>query len=313
MVIRFWGVRGSLPSPIRPSEVRAKISAILDHMVPEDLANAESKQRFLDELPPWLYSTVGGNSPCISVHLDGFNEPIIFDCGSGLREMGHSFDFEHPETIHYHILFSHLHWDHIMGFPFFKPAYNSSVCMDLYWPGSGLEEYISGMMKEPYFPVQLDNMAARKNFHVLENPLIVGSASISYKVMSHPGASYSYLINHNGKRIIYATDAELSAGDFVPNDENTAFFKDADLIILDAQYTLGEAIDKYNWGHSAFSLSVDFAANWGIKHLVLFHHDPNYDDRKLNGILQSARWYHDRMEAQDMEISLATEGLEISI
>ncbi|MDR0389186.1 MAG: MBL fold metallo-hydrolase, partial [Spirochaetaceae bacterium] len=88
-------------------------------------------------------------------------------------------------------------------------------------------------------------------------------------------------------------------------------FENADLIVIDSQYTLGEAIEKYNWGHSAFSMAVDFAANWSIKHMVLFHHDPTYDDRKLYNILQSARWYSDRMGIKGVTITLAREGLEI--
>jgi len=131
--------------------------------------------------------------------------------------------------------------------------------------------------------------------------------------MNHPGDSYAYSVNHKGKRFIYSTDTELTPGDFINNDENTFFFKDADLIVIDCQYTLGEAIEKYNWGHSAFSFAVDFAANWNIKHMVMFHHDPTYDDQKLYGILQSAKWYLDRMNLKGIEITLAYEGLEIII
>ncbi|MCL2265671.1 MAG: MBL fold metallo-hydrolase, partial [Treponema sp.] len=141
----------------------------------------------------------------------------------------------------------------------------------------------------------------------------VSGCKITVKKMNHPGDSYAYCINENGKRFIYATDTELTSGDFLKNDENCAFFQDADMIVIDCQYTLGEAIDKYNWGHSAFSLAVDFAANWGIKHMVMFHHDPTYDDHKLYGILQSARWYIERMNIKGIEITLAVEGLEISI
>jgi phosphoribosyl 1,2-cyclic phosphodiesterase len=131
--------------------------------------------------------------------------------------------------------------------------------------------------------------------------------------MNHPGDSYSYLVSEGGKRFIYATDSELSANDFLKTDENVAFFQDADLIVIDCQYTLGEAIDKYNWGHSAFSLAVDFAANWKIKHMVMFHHDPGYNDHKLHNILQSARWYMERMNIKGIEVSLAQEGMEIDL
>ncbi|MDR0456092.1 MAG: MBL fold metallo-hydrolase [Treponema sp.] len=313
MLIRFWGVRGSLPSPILPSEVKAKIAAILEQMVPQDIADAASRERFLAGLPPWLYGTVGGNSPCITVDLEGFNEPLIFDCGSGMREMGIALNAENFVSSCYHIFFSHFHWDHLIGFPFFDPLYNASATINFYSPKPRLEEWLLEMMKVPYFPVQLENLTAQKNFNLLEKPVSIGPATVAFRKMNHPGDSFSYMINHKGKRFIYATDVELSPSDFLPTEENTGFFKDADVIVLDAQYTLDEAIDKYNWGHNAFSLAVDFAANWGIRHLILFHHDPTYDDRKLYGMLQSARWYHQQMGFREMEISLAVEELEISL
>jgi phosphoribosyl 1,2-cyclic phosphodiesterase len=313
MKIRFWGVRGSLPSPMLSSGIKAKIAAILEQLVPGDIADAASRKRFLDGLPPWLYGTAGGNSPCISVNLDEWDEPLIFDCGSGVREMGLDLTAAKSMPLCYHIFFSHFHWDHLLGLPFFNPAYQAPVTMHFYSPKPGLEETIRGMIKPPYFPVQMETMAAQKQFHLLEHPLSVGSATVAFRKMSHPGDSFAYMISHNGKRFIYATDAELSTADFLPNEENTGFFKDADMIVLDSQYTLGEAIEKYDWGHSAFSLAVDFAANWGIKHLVLFHHDPTYDDQKLYRIQQSARWYFQRMNGGSMEISLAVEGLEIAL
>ena len=313
MRIRFWGVRGSLPSPLLPSQIKSKISAILEQVTPEDLASPESRERFLAGLPPWLFGAVGGNSPCVSVTPDNSSERIVFDCGSGVRELGIAVCAENPKPDHYHVFFSHFHWDHLQGLPFFNPAYDPSVQVDFYSPVRDLEKILSSQMAAPYFPVRLENMGARKQFHLLDGPVSNGGVTIEYKKMNHPGDSYSYMVKENGKRFIYATDTELAAPDFMKTGENTAFFQDADIIVLDCQYTLGEAIDKYNWGHSAFSLAVDFAANWGIKHMVMFHHDPTYNDRKLYNILQSARWYLERMNIKGMELSLATEGLEISL
>ncbi|MCL1930680.1 MAG: MBL fold metallo-hydrolase [Treponema sp.] len=314
MLIRFWGVRGSLPAPLLPSDVKAKISSILELMVPEDIADAESRERFLAGLPPWLCGTAGGNSLCVSVDIEGFGEPFVFDCGSGLRQMGIAANALNPAPSQYHIFFSHYHWDHLLGFPFFNPAYNPSVTLDFYAPKPGLEEGLRTMMSEPHFPIRLENTMSKKRFHLLENSISIGPVDIAYKKMNHPGDSFSYALNFNGKRFIYATDVELTSADFEQNEENTAFFKDADIIVLDSQYTLGEAINKYSWGHTAFSMAVEFAVNWDIKHLVLFHHDPTYDDEKLYGILQSARWYLQRMDAaRKIEISLAVEGLEITL
>jgi phosphoribosyl 1,2-cyclic phosphodiesterase len=313
MKIHFWGVRGSIPTPATPSCIKSKISAIIEQITAEDLVNAESRERFLAGLPPWLFGTAGGNSPCVSVSLEKKDECIVFDCGSGLREMGIAQASENKKITHFHVFLSHFHWDHIQGLPFFGPGYNPAVKMDFYSPTINLEKTISGQMVHPYFPVNLDTMGSKKSFHYMEKDVEILGCTISMKKMNHPGDSYAYCVSENGKRFIYATDTELTTKDFTKNDENTAFFKDADIIVIDCQYTLGEAIDKYNWGHSAFSLAVDFSANWNIKHMVLFHHDPTYDDHKLYGILQSAKWYLERMNLKGIELTLAYEGLEISI
>ena len=142
--------------------------------------------------------------------------------------------------------------------------------------------------------------------------------------------SKDVLVDHNGAEsrllggaIVHSAISAAKAGARVlaitkTADEDAAsvaFIRSggADLIVIDAQYTLGEAIEKYSWGHSAFSLAADFASNWGIRKLVLFHHDPTYDDKKLYGILQSARWYIDHMSIKGVEAMLATEGTEIRI
>jgi phosphoribosyl 1,2-cyclic phosphodiesterase len=319
--IRFWGVRGSLPSPQLPSQIKSKVSAILERLIPEDIRTPEDRERFLADLPPWLFGTVGGNTPCVSVSTGSAKEIIVFDAGSGLRELGMYAGREKPKLEQYHIFFSHFHWDHLQGLPFFNPAYDPAVTVDFYSPMKSLETALHGQMTGPYFPVHMESMASKKNFHVLTESVKLpdnaggktGEIEITYKKMNHPGDSYSYKVRQNGRKFIYATDTELSANDFLKDEENTGYFADADVIVLDSQYTLGEAIEKYNWGHSAFSLAVDFAANWGIKHLILFHHDPTYDDRKLFNILQSARWYTERMGIKEIEISLAMEGMEIDL
>jgi phosphoribosyl 1,2-cyclic phosphodiesterase len=320
MRVRFWGVRGSLPSPQLPSQIKSKISAIIERLTPEDLESPESRERFLAGLPPWLFGTAGGNSPCLSIQL-GDNEDqadpaipndlLVFDAGSGLRELGITSAKVKPKITNYHIFFSHFHWDHIMGLPFFIPAYDPSVKIDFYSPFSGMETILHGQMTSPYFPVHMEAMGSKKNFHALSGPVEILGASISWRKMNHPGDSYSYKVDDGKRKFIYATDTELSANDFIKNEENTAYFHGVDAIVIDSQYTLGEAIDKYNWGHSAFSMAVDFAANWNIKHMILFHHDPTYDDHKLFNNLQSAKWYMERMNIKDLKLSLAAEDMEI--
>jgi phosphoribosyl 1,2-cyclic phosphodiesterase len=313
MQVQFWGVRGSLPSPQLPSQIRDKISTILERITPEDIASPKSRQAFLAELPPWLLGTVGGNTPCVSVSNGDSKNRIIFDCGSGLREMGVAMARENPAPVHYDIFLSHLHWDHIQGLPFFAPGYDPSVKLDFYSPMKNLKAAFNGQMSSPYFPVDMQSMGSKKEFHRMKHDIAIGDMTVSYKKLRHPGDSYSFKVNNGKHSFIYATDTELSADDFIKTEENAVYFENADLVVMDSQYTLGESIEKYNWGHSAFSMGVDFAANWGVKHLVLFHHDPTYDDRKLFSILQSAKWYTERMNIRGIDISLAMEGMEITL
>jgi phosphoribosyl 1,2-cyclic phosphodiesterase len=313
MVIHFWGVRGSLPSPLLPSQIKSKISAVLERLTPEDIASPAAREHFLAELPPWLFGTIGGNTPCVTVQSEASPEVLVFDAGSGMRELGLAMAKQRPRPLRYHLFFSHFHWDHLQGLPFFNPAYDPAVSIDFYSPTDLLESALRDQMLSPYFPVPFESLGAKKAFHRPEGEVVLNDLSIIHKKMNHPGSSYSYAVSDGSHRFIYATDTELSAGDFIKTGENAAFFQNADLAVIDAQYTLGEAIEKYNWGHSAFSMAVDFAANWGIRRLVLFHHDPNYDDRKLANILQSARWYTERMNIREIEISLAMEGMEITL
>jgi len=312
MKIRFWGVRGSIPSPQSPAQIKSKISSILERITPADLESPQTRERFLADLPPWLFGTVGGNTPCIQVESDEYHQ-FILDAGSGIRELGIALSKNRKKTKEIHLFFSHLHWDHIQGLPFFGPAYDPSVHIHFYSPHSTMEMALKQQMQAPCFPINMDSMNAKKHFHILSDSIQIGDIHIYYKQMNHPGSSYSYMLTDGKKRFIYATDTELSPNDFIRNDENAAFFGGADVLVIDAQYTLGEAIEKYNWGHSAFSLAVDFASNWGISKLLLFHHDPTYDDKKLFSILQSARWYIEHSAIKGLEVLLATEGMEITL
>jgi ribonuclease BN (tRNA processing enzyme) len=136
---------------------------------------------------------------------------------------------------------------------------------------------------------------------------------VRYRALNHPGGCYSYRVEEKGRSVVYATDTELTEADFQKTPENIAYFEGVDALILDTQYTLGEAIEKYNWGHSSFSLAADFAATWGIRRLILFHHDPAYSDRKIQSILQNAAWYIERLQGRGIQVILAREGLELEV
>lgn len=314
MKVHFWGVRGSLPTPILPSQISSKIAAVVQRVQPKDLASLESREAFIANLPSYLTGTVGGNSTCIEVRLSD-DTLILIDAGSGIVPLANALKRRGEHVRDYHLFFSHYHWDHIQGLPFFAPpAYDPRCKITFYSPVKGFEGFLRAQMQYPYFPITMDTMGARLEFRELNDGAVyIGSAQVEYRKVKHPGDAYSYKFTENDRSFIFSTDTELTEDDFRRSEENRAFFQGVNLIVMDAQYTLGEAIEKYDWGHSSYSLAVDFAAEWQIGRLILFHHDPTYDDKKLYGILKSAQWYASHLEGRSIEIDLATEDSEFVV
>ncbi len=314
MKLKFWGVRGSIPAPLSAESIQRRISAAVARLRPADLESTESREAFLAGLPPHLFGTVGGNTTCLSIRTAA-GSLFIIDAGSGIRELGASLARSQERIRDYHILFTHFHYDHLQGLPFFAPAgYAAGNRLFFYSPRQGLRGILEGQMRPPYFPVGMEAMRAEKHYvRLREPPLRLGGAQIAWREMKHPGGCVAYRISEGGRSLIFATDSELSTEDFRRSSENSAFFQDADVLILDSQYTLGEAIEKYDWGHTSYSMAVDFAAEWGIRTLFLFHHEPSYHDRKIHSILNSAKWYQARLHARPLEVRLAVEGLEVDI
>ena len=314
MKVKFWGVRGSIPTPLTQSQLKSRIAAAVARVQPSDLESAETREAFLAKLPPYIFGTVGGNTTCLSIHVR--NTPlVIIDAGSGIRELAAMVSRQPEQIREFHIFFTHFHWDHLQGLPFFSPAgYNKDNTIHFYSPKENLEEIIRGQMVPPYFPVDLDAMASAKRYiHLRSHESRLGELEIHWKNMRHPGGSVAYRMSHKGKSMIFSTDTELSPEDFKRTPENCRFFENTDLLILDSQYTLGEAIEKYDWGHTSYSMAVDFAAEWNIKNLVLFHHEPLYNDRKIFGMLNSAEWYRARVGKKQFRVLLAVEGMEVDL
>ncbi len=148
-------------------------------------------------------------------------------------------------------------------------------------------------MESPYFPVRFNSGSKNMHFHYLKDgdSIEIDGTVISCKKMSHPGGVYSWSFCEEGKKFVYASDVELSQDDNRHPGNTDTFFLNADAVILDAQYTEVEAIQKVNWGHSPFARDVDFARSWNIRNVFLFHHEPMYHDKKLDQLLQAARYY----------------------
>lgn len=276
MKLRFWGVRGSIPTPGK-------------HTV-----------------------RYGGNTPCAELRLDD-DELIILDAGTGIRNFGDQL-INNGESINAFLLITHPHWDHIQGFPFFKPAFisgNELTIVGTERPDKSLSEIISEQMNRIYFPVQLQDLKAKINFVPVkeEGEMKVFGAKVRILYVNHPGFTVGYRIEDKGKTLVYISDNEpfdrsvspsltnfesivrekYTTNDEDPNQRVIEFCRDADVLIHDATYTPEEYIDRVGWGHSHYLFALRIAAEANVKRLFLFHHDQNHSDDKVDDILRKCK------------------------
>ena len=319
MKIKLWGVRGSMPTPLTGEDIEQKIRKTLNLAKPGDLSSEETVDEFLQTLPFSLKSTYGGNTTCIELTTDD-GRTIIVDCGSGMVNLGKKLMNESflDGTGYADILMTHTHWDHIQGIPFFAPFYVKGNHFTFFSPIDDLHDRIMYQQVSTHFPIIFDAMQSTKEFAFIttdETYLLQDDIKIFSKQMPHPGKSYGYRIEHNGKVFVYTSDCEFNITEIDQIGDYENFFNNADVLIFDAQYTFAEAMHKMDWGHSSAFIAVDIATRFNAKHLVLFHHDPAYGDSKLDDILTNTLNYqsvHDsKMEA--LKIDIAHEGLEIDI
>lgn len=320
MKVKFWGVRGSIGTPIKGTAVREKVRKILGYAAPGDVLDESSIDRFLDSLPFSLLHTYGGNTTCLELRTKN-NELVIVDAGTGLRDLGNKILVEDnflQGRGECHMIFTHSHWDHIQGVPFFGPLYIPGNMFHIH----GLSEDIEGRLRyqhsERHFPVPFDGLLASKEFiqHQENEAWNVYNLRITQKALRHPGGSYSYRFEEDGKVLIFGTDAEFKLEDMDSIDEYLEYFRDADVLIFDTQYTFEEQLQRIDWGHSSASIATDIALKSGVKKLVLFHHDPSYDDEKLDEVYLRAVRYKEMMDMHsesNLEIVMAYEGLEIEL
>jgi len=299
--IRFWGVRGSYATP----------------------SGAQMR--------------VGGNTPCVELRVD--DHLLICDGGTGIIPLGNSL-MAQQDIREVMIMFTHYHWDHITGLPFFVPAFVPGWKLNFVGPGTSketVEHYISWQMRDPYFPVEVEVWLADINYVDPPNnyTLEYGSFKISTFNVHHPGLAFGYRIEVHDKVIIYVSDNELSFLDqFVENRQEeeldeierqlmsemraeehakaVELFEGADILIHDAQYTPEDYVKKRGWGHSCYIETVNFAIDAHVKNLYLFHMDPSYDDDKVETLHRAALDIVAERKST-MQCHLAREGISIDI
>jgi phosphoribosyl 1,2-cyclic phosphodiesterase len=291
MIIRFWGVRGSCPTPLKPTEVTGKLSAVMQRIKSCDIESPQAKERFISQLPRHIRSTVGGNTACVEVRLED-NTIIIFDAGTGIRSLYDNMMYQ-GDIIHtYHLFMTHFHYDHLIGMPYFAPLYDSNNKVHIYSPYSKMEEIIKAFFSKPYHPVPFEAFGADISFHILDRESTwIGSSKIDWIKRPHPDGSIAYRVEEGSGTFIFSTDTELEDRNFKKTRRNIDFFQGVDLLVMDGQYSLGEAIEKMTWGHSSYSMAIEFALEFNIKKLLVYHHEPMNDDREIEKIKRIAQTY----------------------
>ncbi|OCR00672.1 MBL fold metallo-hydrolase [Oscillatoriales cyanobacterium USR001] len=272
--VHFWGVRGSIASP-----------------------GAETVR-------------YGGNTPCVEMRVG--NHRLIFDGGTGLRVLGQSLLSQMP--VEAHMFFTHSHWDHIQGFPFFVPAFIKCNSFRIYGAiapnGATIQQRLNDQMLHPNFPVPLQIMGADLKFNDIEigRSIELGDVKIENALLNHPGEAVGYRVSWQDYAVAYVTDTEHFPDHL---DENVLLLaRNADVLIYDATYTdeeyASEKSPKVGWGHSTWQEAVKVAKAANVKKLVIFHHDPLHNDDFLDRIgEQVAQKFPDSL--------MAREGLSIQL
>ena len=305
MKLKFWGVRGSIPCP-GPDTVK-----------------------------------YGGNTLCLELQFCDLERLIIFDAGSGMRGLGDKMILQNPKNgpMHADILLSHTHLDHILGLPFFAPIYDPRTKLRIYGPVTCeeilLKDVIGGQFSYRYFPVRQNELAATIEYVDLkEGRYDLGDGiHLTSKYLNHPLLSLGYRIEYNGKTICTAFDTEpffnmfsadpsdpdfdellSSEGDVAAQEENRRmeeFFKGADLLIHDGQYTMAEyERGKKGWGHTPIEYLIDAAKRSLVKRLAICHHDPLRSDSQIDELSDI---YSRGEMTGDMETFFAREGMQVEI
>lgn len=256
------------------------------------------------------FERYGGNTACIKVFREKANRIAIVDAGTGIRALGKEIIESGLSQHIINIFFSHFHWDHIQGFPFFAPAYNKDQVLGILTMGrrgkaKRLKGIFSGQMQKEYFPIGLEMMGAQFEFLTLGGKETLFGATIKAVPQHHvyPGGSYGFRVEDDGIILAICTDVEHVNG---IDPAIVAIAQDADLLIHDGQYTPEEYTRYRGWGHSSYEHAVEVAKQANVKRLIITHHDPDHNDAFLDAM---------ERDCQNLfpNSSFAREGMEVSV
>lgn len=318
MKVKFWGTRGSIPVSLTAPDIRARILAALRGARGLSFDAQGSMEAYVDGLGFDVAGTFGGHSSCVQVDIGG-PEHLILDLGTGVRPLGQRmlerFGPGAPQT--YHVFMSHLHWDHIMGLPFFSPVYIPGNRIVIHSCHPHVEFALRRQQAEPSFPVRFDYFSAKIEFDIMTpgQTVDIDGTQVTAHLQRHAGDSYGWKFERAGKRLVYTTDSEHRVEDEAERAGFIRFFDHADVVIFDAMYSLADSISvKADWGHSSNIVGVELCQAAHVRKLVLFHHEPAYDDAQIARVLrETQRFEQITRDGHALEVLSAWDGLELNL
>lgn len=296
-------------------EFRSKILRILEKEQDRIRQPDQDLENVITGLPVELSTVIGGDTTCVEVWSE--DTQLILDMGTGARRLGAAM-MKRGAPKRMNVLFTHTHWDHIQGWPHFLPGQQEGVEVHFYSCLENLEERLAHQQKIAFHPRPFHAGPARLHFHYIKpgGSFEVGPFSITTQPLLHPGGSISYKIREKGRTFIFATDTEFYGPDLSNLiQEYHEFFHQADLMVMDAQYSLTEAEQKKGWGHTAMTIAVDCCIHWQIKRLILTHHEPAHSDEKIYELYDKASTYLHESTSRDHELDIyvAREGDQYAV
>jgi phosphoribosyl 1,2-cyclic phosphodiesterase len=316
--VRFWGTRGSIPVALTSADIRDKIAQALFRAEGRRFATVGEAYDFAaTHMDFSLTHTFGGHSPCVELEMGG-EEYFVCDMGSGARPFGaHVLARQSGKPAAINVFMSHVHWDHIMGFPFFGPAYVPGTRIRIHGCHDVLEHAFRLQQAPPCFPVEFSQLAADIEFVKLVPGRAheIGGMTVTPAPQMHSGDSFGYRFEQAGKVVVYTTDSEHKLENRAQTERFVRFFHGADLVIFDAMYSLADAISvKADWGHSSNIIGVELCQMARVRHLVLFHHEPSFDDATIEGVLRETRRFEELTRGtRALQITAAYDGLEVDV
>ncbi|MGB0854369.1 MAG: MBL fold metallo-hydrolase [Pikeienuella sp.] len=321
--VKFWGTRGSLPTSFTQNQLDAAVGRALAAAGPEHVGSAEAAADFLkSDAARALPRRFGGETTSVEISNAGGGR-VLIDLGTGSRVFANDAMRQHGPVSEkpYSILLSHLHWDHIQGFPFFAPAFipGNTLRIGGGHGGEAIKSALLGEFQQPFFPVPAEFLKSQMSFFDCApgEAFELEGFQVTPLLLSHGGGSYGYRLDYDGVSVVFASDAEHKYEDLHEDYDYVKWIAGTDLLIFDAQYALTDLVlHKEDWGHSSGMLAVDLAHLGSVKRVAMVHHDPAADDDMLTQMEAETLEYLAMLReggAPDVEISAAIDGQVVEL